>query len=96
MHPSNTQQPFLGKAVPLRNFGLIYRRLRIDGPLLGGILLICALGLVVLYSAVGENMRLWTSQIVRCRTDVARLPETLDPMGVPGWHRLAGIGPDDR
>src|SRR5210317_817406 len=65
MHPSNTQQPFLGKAVPLRNFGLIYRRLRIDGPLLGGILLICALGLVVLYSAVGENMRLWTSQIVR-------------------------------
>jgi rod shape determining protein RodA len=65
MRPSNTQQPFLGKAVPLRNFGLIYRRLRIDGPLLGGILLICALGLVVLYSAVGENMRLWTSQIVR-------------------------------
>jgi len=65
MRLSNTEQPFLGKAVPLRNFGLIYRRLRIDGPLLGGILLICALGLVVLYSAVGENMRLWTSQIIR-------------------------------
>lgn len=65
MRLSNTEPPFLGKAVPLRNFGLIYRRLRIDGPLLGGILLICALGLVVLYSAVGENMRLWTSQIIR-------------------------------
>ncbi|MGI9271616.1 MAG: rod shape-determining protein RodA [Woeseiaceae bacterium] len=41
------------------------RRLNIDGPLLGGVLLICALGLVVLYSAVGESMRLWINQLVR-------------------------------
>jgi rod shape determining protein RodA len=62
---SDTQPLFSGKAAPLRDVGHIFRRLRIDGPLLGGILLICALGLVVLYSAVGENMRLWTSQAIR-------------------------------
>ena len=65
MRRSDTRQLLSGKAAPLRNVGHIFRRLRIDGPLLGGILLICALGLVVLYSAVGENMRLWTNQVIR-------------------------------
>ncbi len=65
MRLSDTQRLFSGKAAPLSDVGRIYRRLRIDGPLLGGILLICALGLVVLYSAVGENMRLWTNQVIR-------------------------------
>ena len=65
MSRSDTRQLFSDKAAPLRDVGQLFRRLRIDGPLLGGILLICALGLVVLYSAVGENMRLWTSQVIR-------------------------------
>jgi rod shape determining protein RodA len=65
MRRSDTRQLFSDKAAPLRDVGQIFRRLRIDGLLLGGILLICALGLVVLYSAVGENMRLWTSQVIR-------------------------------
>jgi len=65
MRRSDTQQLLSDKAAPLRNVGHIFRRLRIDGPLLGGILLICALGLVVLYSAVGESMRLWTNQVIR-------------------------------
>ena len=65
MRLSDPQQLFLDKAAPLHDVGQLFRRLRIDGPLLGGILLICALGLVVLYSAVGENMRLWTSQVIR-------------------------------
>ena len=65
MRRSDTLQLFSDKAAPLRDVGQIFRRLRIDGLLLGGILLICALGLVVLYSAVGENMRLWTSQVIR-------------------------------
>ncbi|NOR36136.1 MAG: rod shape-determining protein RodA [Woeseiaceae bacterium] len=65
MSLNDTRQLFSDKAAPLRDVGQIYRRLRIDGLLLGGILLICALGLVVLYSAVGENMRLWTSQVIR-------------------------------
>jgi len=65
MRRSDTQQLLSGKAAPLREFGHIFRRLRIDGPLLGGILLICALGLVVLFSAVAENMQLWTNQVIR-------------------------------
>ena len=65
MRRSDTRPLFSGKAPPLRDVGQLFRRLRVDGPLLGGILLICALGLVVLYSAVGENMRLWTSQVIR-------------------------------
>jgi rod shape determining protein RodA len=65
MRLSDTQRLISGRAAPLGNVGHTFRRLRIDGPLLGGILLICALGLVVLYSAVGESMRLWTSQVIR-------------------------------
>ncbi len=53
------------RAAPLGEFGRILRRLNIDGPLLGGLLLICGLGLFVLYSAVGENMRLLINQMVR-------------------------------
>lgn len=53
------------KPEPLGDLGHIMRRLRLDGVLLGTLLLICALGLVVLYSAVGENQRLWLSQLVR-------------------------------
>lgn len=53
------------RAAPLGEFGRILRRLNIDGPLLGGLLLICGLGLIVLYSAVGENMRLLFNQVVR-------------------------------
>ena len=65
MRYSESQRLITTKAAPLGDFGYALRRLHIDGPLLGGILLICSLGLVVLYSAVGENMRLWVSQVVR-------------------------------
>jgi rod shape determining protein RodA len=65
MRLRDTQRLITGKAAPLGDVGRIFRRLHIDGPLLGGILLICTLGLVVLYSAVGENMRLWVNQLVR-------------------------------
>ena len=62
---SDTHRLITGKAAPLSDLGRVMRRLHIDGPLLGGLLLICALGLVVLYSAVGESMRLWLNQLVR-------------------------------
>jgi len=65
MRLSDTQRLITGKAAPLGDFGRAMRRLHIDGPLLGGLLLISALGLVVLYSAVGESMRLWMNQLVR-------------------------------
>ena len=65
MRISDTQRLITGKAEPLGDFSRLMRRLNIDGPLLGGILLICALGLVVLYSAVGEDMRLLVNQVIR-------------------------------
>jgi rod shape determining protein RodA len=49
------------------------RRLHIDGPLLGGLLLVSGLGLVVLYSAVGESMRLWINQAVRLGVALAAM-----------------------
>ena len=65
MRLSDTQRLITGKTAPLGDFARAMRRLHIDGPLLGGLLLISALGLIVLYSAVGESMRLWMNQLVR-------------------------------
>ena len=65
MRLSETQRLITGKIAPLGDVGRLLRNLRVDGPLLGGILLICALGLVVLYSAVGESSRLLINQAVR-------------------------------
>jgi rod shape determining protein RodA len=65
MRLTDTQRLVTGKAEPLGELSRAVRRLHLDGPLLGGLLLICALGLVVLYSAVGENMRLWLNQVIR-------------------------------
>ena len=65
MRLSDTQRLISDKVAPLGDFGRLLRGFRIDGPLLGGILLICALGLVVLYSAVGESTRLLMNQVIR-------------------------------
>ena len=65
MRLSDTQRLITGKSAPLGDFARAMRRLHIDGPLLGGLLLISALGLIVLYSAVGESMRLWMNQLIR-------------------------------
>ena len=65
MRLSDTHRLIANKAAPLSDFAGLIRRLHIDGPLLGGILLICTLGLLVLYSAVGEDMRLWLNQLAR-------------------------------
>ena len=96
MRLSDTQKLITGKAAPLGDFTRLMRRLHLDGPLLGGILLICALGLVVLYSAVGENMRLWLNQVVRLGVAlvamfiVAQLPPDLLRRWTP-WGFLAGL-----
>ncbi len=65
MRLTDTQRLVTGKAEPLGDFSRALRRLHLDGPLLGGLLLISAFGLIVLYSAVGENMRLWLNQVIR-------------------------------
>jgi rod shape determining protein RodA len=73
MRLSDTQRLLTGKTAPLGDFTRAMRQLHIDGPLLGGLLLVCALGLVVLYSAVGENMRLWVNQAVRLGVALAAM-----------------------
>ena len=65
MSLSETQKLLTGGVAPLNNIGRLIGRLNIDGPLFAAIVLISAFGLVVLYSAVGENMRLWTNQLIR-------------------------------
>ena len=65
MPPSETKRLLTSKAAPLSDFAGLMRRLHIDGPLLGGLLLICGFGLFVLYSAVGESSRLLINQAVR-------------------------------
>ena len=65
MQIGSTQRLISGGTTLLGDHGGGIRRLNIDAPLLGGLLLICALGLVVLYSAVGESMRLWLNQLAR-------------------------------
>jgi len=62
---SNNQQLLTPRAAPLSDFARLMRRLHIDGPLLGGLLLICGLGLFILYSAVGESNRLLVNQVIR-------------------------------
>lgn len=96
MRNSDAQQLTAGKAEPLNEFARGLRRRRIDGPLLGGLLLICAFGLIVLYSAVGGDTRLWVNQIVRLSAAlvamfiVARMPPHFLRRWTP-WGFLAGL-----
>ena len=93
---SDTHDLISRKSAPLSDFARLMRRLHIDGPLLGGLLLICAFGLVVLYSAVGENMRLWLSQVARLGVAlvamilVAQLPPDFLRRWTP-WVYLGGL-----
>ena len=95
MRLSDTHRLITRKTAPLGDFGRALRRLNIDGPLLGGLILICALGLVVLYSAVGENMHLWLNQVVRLGVAlvamiiVAQIPPDFLRRWTP-WAYLAG------
>jgi rod shape determining protein RodA len=96
MRFSDTSRLIERKAAPLSDLSRIMRRLNIDGPLLGGLLLTCSLGLLVLYSAVGENMDLWLQQCVRLFVAlvgmliVAQLPPDLMRRWAP-WGYLIGL-----
>jgi len=93
---SDTPRLLTPKAAPLSDFALLMRRLHIDGPLLGGLLLICGFGLFVLYSAVGESNRLLMNQVVRLSIAfvamfvVAQMPPDLLRRWTP-WGYLAGL-----
>ena len=96
MRYSDTSRLIERKAAPLSDLSRIMRRLNIDGPLLGALLLTSGLGLVVLYSAVGENMDLWVQQCVRlfvalvAMLIVAQLPPDLMRRWTP-WGYLIGL-----
>ncbi len=93
---SETQRLLSPTVTPLRNFSGLAKRLNIDGPLLGGLLLICAFGLFVLYSATGENSRLLVNQAVRLGVAlvamliVAQLPPDFLRRWTP-WGYAAGL-----
>lgn len=65
MRLSDTQRMFAPKHHSAFSFSSLIRNLNVDGPLLGGLLLICIFGLFVLYSAAGENSRLIINQSIR-------------------------------
>ena len=96
MRLSDTHQLLTPKAAPLSNAARRMRQLNIDGPLLGGLLLICAFGLAVLYSAVGESMRLTLNQLIRLGVAlggmiaIAHLPPDFLRRWTP-WGYLAGL-----
>lgn len=85
------------KAEPLGDVGRLLRRVHIDNVLLGSVLLLCALGLIVLYSAVSQNMDLWLRQFMRLGVAVvgmliiAQLPPDLMRRWTP-WGYLFGLG----
>jgi rod shape determining protein RodA len=96
MRYSDTQQLFERKSAPLSDAARIMRGLHVDGQLLGGLLLICGLGLVVLYSAVGEDMDLLMQQCIRLGIAtvgmfiVAQLPPDLLRRWTP-WGYAFGL-----
>ena len=93
---SDAQRLFGGTSAPVTGIGTLLQRLYLDGPLLGGLLMTCAFGLVVLYSAVGQNVDLWLQQIIRMLVAlvvmlvVAQLPPDLMRRWTP-WGYLAGL-----
>jgi len=96
MRFSDTSRLIERKSAPLSDLARIMRRLNIDGPLLGALLLTSGLGLIVLYSAVSENMDLWLQQCARLFVAlvgmliVAQLPPDLMRRWTP-WGYLIGL-----
>ena len=94
--PSDTQRLLSHRTIRVRNFSGLLRRLNIDGPLLSGLLLICAFGLLVLYSAAGESSILLINQAVRLGVAliamlvVAQLPPDFLRRWTP-WAYAAGL-----
>lgn len=96
MHHPDTELLATSKVAPLSDFARLLRRLHIDGPLLGGLMLICGFGLFILYSAVGESNRLLMNQVVRLGVSfaamlaVAQMPPDFLRRWTP-WGYLAGL-----
>lgn len=96
MRFSDTERLIERRTARLGDMAHGLRSLHLDGPLLVALLLIAGFGLVVLYSAVGRNMDLWTQQCVRLAVAlvamilVAQLPPDLLRRWTP-WAYLVGL-----
>ena len=96
-HFSDTGRLVESRKAPLGAMTRVMRRMHLDGPLLGGLLIICAFGLVVLYSAVGERPDLLLQQGIRLGVSlvalliVAQIPPDVLRRWTP-WGYLAGLG----
>lgn len=93
---ADSKRLLTAKAAPLSNFAGLMRRMHIDGPLLGALILISGFGLLILYSAVGESNRLLMNQAVRLGVAfvamlvVAQLSPDFLRRWTP-WGYLAGL-----
>ena len=96
MKLTETQRMLTGRTATIGGLGSILQRLHLDGPLLGGLLLVSAFGLLVLYSAVAQNIDLWLRQCIRlfialaAMFIVAQLPPDFLRRWTP-WGYLAGL-----
>ena len=96
MNFSDTSRLFGSGTAPVTGVGSLLQRLNLDGPLLGGLVVICVFGLVVLYSAVAQNFDLWLQQLIRLSVAlvtmliVAQCPPDLMRRWTP-WGFLAGL-----
>jgi len=96
MRLSDTQRTLWHGGGQPRSFAGLVRSLNVDGPLLGGLLLICAFGLFVLYSAAGESSTLLINQAVRLGVAiiamlvVAQLPPDFLRRWTP-WAYVGGL-----
>ena len=73
----------------------LLRRLHLDGPLLGALAAVTTFGLFVLYSAAGENLSQWISQVERLALAIVALVALAQVP--PAWLRrvsplLYGVG----
>jgi rod shape determining protein RodA len=81
---------------PLGMLARLLQRLHVDGPLLAGLLALCALGLFVLYSAGGQDSALLVRQAIRLCAGfgamllLAQLPPSLLRAWSP-WLYLLGV-----
>ena len=76
--------------------GRVLEMLHLDGPLLAAVLAVCAAGLIVLYSAAGENVGIFLGQAARVGLGlgvlvvVAQIPPRLMRAGAP-WLFALGV-----
>jgi rod shape determining protein RodA len=76
--------------------GRVLEALHLDGPLLAAVLAVCVAGLVVLYSAAGEEIRVFLAQAARLGlalgvlVAVAQIPPRLMRMAAP-WIYAMGV-----